>query len=105
MPTGETRFEVAAAGLSFRSTAHEWLIIEGAKVRYEGVGTINGAGDYGFRLTAVDGGKRKGGDRFRIEIWDRALGNVVYDSEPGRAADDAPATALGGGSIVVHSGK
>jgi hypothetical protein len=41
-------------------------------------------------------------DRFRIKIWHKATGAIVYDNQLGAADDDAPTTALGGGSIVIH---
>ena len=59
-------------------------------------------------LTAIDGQVAGGGgvDRFRIKIWDKATGSVVYDNQLGASDDEAPTTALGGGSIMIHkSGK
>ncbi|HVM00131.1 MAG TPA: hypothetical protein VM324_12640 [Egibacteraceae bacterium] len=56
-------------------------------------------------VTANDGQRVGGGgvDRFRIKIWDKTTGEVVYDDQTG-AADDAPATdAIEGGSIVIHT--
>jgi len=41
-------------------------------------------------------------DRFRIKIWDKASGTVVYDNMLGAAEGANPTTALGGGSIVIH---
>jgi hypothetical protein len=40
-------------------------------------------------------------DKFRIKIWDEA-GQVVYDNKMGEADDSSEATAIGGGSIVIH---
>jgi hypothetical protein len=67
-------------------------------------GTINGAGNYGFMLTAIDGAINGGGaDKFRIKIWDMDNGDaVVYDNLVGGADDADPTTLLGGGSIVIH---
>jgi hypothetical protein len=103
-PVGETQFQFQAANLTFESTAYEWLVISGAKARYRGTGQINGAGSYGFELTAWDGQVSAGGaDRFRIKIWNRNQGNaVVYDNQMGAADGADPTTALGGGSIVIH---
>lgn len=39
----------------FHSVSYEWLVISGARAQYKGVGTVNGAGAYGFLLTATDG--------------------------------------------------
>jgi hypothetical protein len=104
-PVGETQFQFQAANLRFESMAYEWLVISGAKARYRGTGQINGAGSYGFELTAWDGQVIGGGgaDRFRIKIWNENQGNaVVYDNQMGAADGADPTTALGGGSIVIH---
>jgi hypothetical protein len=72
--------------------------------RFKGYGTINGVGNYGFILTAIDGEINGGGgiDKFRIKIWDKNNGDaVVYDNQMGAGIDDNPTTALAGGSIVI----
>ena len=105
VPTGETEFQFKAGNLNFHSTSYDWLVISGARAQYKGSGTINGQGDYGFLLTAVDGQANGGGgaDKFRIKITDKATGAVIYDNQVGAADDAAPTTALGGGSIVIHT--
>jgi hypothetical protein len=104
LPTGDTEFEFRVGGLRFESTAYEWLVVAGPRAQFKGTGRINAAGDYGFLLSATDGQVNGGGgvDRFRIKIWDRATGVVVYDNQYGDSADAPAATALGGGSIVIH---
>ena len=84
---------------------YEWLVVSGARAQYKGSGTINGTGNYGFLLTVNDGQVSGGGgtDKFRIKIWDKTTGDVVYDNQLGASDDDPPNTALGGGSIVIHS--
>jgi hypothetical protein len=107
VPTGNTEFQFQLGNIDFKSTSYDWLVVSGAKARYHGVGTINGAGSYGFELTAWDGQVSGGGgtDRFRIKIWDQNQGNsVVYDNQMGAADGADPTTVLGGGSIVIHSG-
>ena len=105
VPGGNTEFQFKTGGLSFSSTGYDWLVVSGGgKAKYKGSGTINGRGGYGFMLTAVDGGRGGGPDTFRIKIWDSVSGMVVYDNQMGRPDDDADAgTALGGGSIVIHT--
>jgi len=51
----------------------------------KGRGRINGGGDYGFLLTAIDGqlNGQGGTERFRIKIWDRATDLVLYDDQLG----------------------
>ncbi|MGH2450700.1 MAG: right-handed parallel beta-helix repeat-containing protein [Candidatus Limnocylindria bacterium] len=104
-PVGRTEFQFRVAKFTFQSDDYDWLVISGARAQYKGAGTVNGAGEYGFLLTAIDGQLKGGGgaDKFRIKIWDRASGTVVYDNQLG--ADDAgdPSTVIGGGSIVIHS--
>lgn len=53
-PSGNTEFQFRLADLNFSSTSYEWLVVAGARAQYKGQGTINGAGGYGFLLTAVD---------------------------------------------------
>lgn len=106
VPTGETEFQFKAGNLNFHSSVYEWLVVAGARAQFKGSGSINGAGDYGFMLTAIDGQVSGGGgnDKFRIKIWDKNSGGVVYDNQvSGNAGDDAdPTTIIGGGSIIIH---
>lgn len=83
---------------------YEWLAVNGAKAQFKGAGTINGLGDYGFMVTTLDGDVEGGGgmDRFRIKVWQRASGEVVFDTQPGAADTEDPTTVVEGGSIVIH---
>jgi hypothetical protein len=103
-PDGSTEFQFKAGGLSFHSQTYEWLVVAGARAQFKGTGAINGAGSYGFLITAIDGAVNGGGgvDRFRIKIWETSTGNVLYDNQGGQPNDSGAATALGGGSIVIH---
>lgn len=105
VPTGNTQFIFHVANLKFHSTSYDWLVVAGAKAKFKGIGTINGRGNYGFMLSAIDGEvKGPGGpDMFRIKIWDRDNGDaLVYDNQIGASDDADPTTVLGGGNIVVH---
>ena len=53
-------------------------------------------------LTAIDGQINGGGgvDKFRIKIW--SSDGMVYDNQMDALDGDAPTTALGEGSIVIH---
>ena len=104
VPTGNTEFQFHEAGMNFSSTVYEWLVVSGSMAQYKGSGTINGAGNYGFLLSAVDGDLTGGGgaDKFRVKIWDKATGNVVYDNLLGTSDTATPTTVIGGGSIVIH---
>ena len=104
VPTGNTEFQFHMANLNFQSASYQWLVIAGAKAQYKGSGTINGAGDYGFMLTAIDGQISGGGgiDKFRIKIWNKATGDIIYDNQMGATDTANPTTAIAGGSIVIH---
>jgi parallel beta-helix repeat protein len=107
-PTGQTEFRFRVADLNFHSDTYQWLVVAGPKAQFKGTGTINGAGDYGFMLTAIDAALTPSTDvdRFRIKIWDKDNGEaIVYDNQMGDADDADPATAIGGGSIVIHKEK
>jgi hypothetical protein len=110
IPDGETEFQFQVASFNFHSTVYEWLVVSGAaKAQYKGSGTVNGAGDYGFLLTATDGDALANNapdrtDKFRIKIWDKATNVVIYDNKHG-SPDDldlANPQTIGGGSIVIH---
>jgi K(+)-stimulated pyrophosphate-energized sodium pump len=105
VPTGQTEFVFPAAGMTFKTTGCDWLVISEARAQYKGTGTINGAGNYGFILTAV--GKRGRGvgglGRFRIKIWDKATGRTVYDNDLGYPDSATPTTVISSGSITIHT--
>lgn len=105
LPVGETEFQLKLANLNFHSTGYDWLVVSGARAQYKGSGTINGSGDYGFTLTAIDGQVNGGGgaDKFRLKIQDKASGTIIYDNQMGAADSASPATVLGGGSVVIHN--
>lgn len=94
-PTGNTEFQFRAAELNFHSSSYEWLVVTGADyAMFKGLGTINGDGEYLFRIWAGDGDP----DTFRIKIWTEdefGVENVVYDN----GFDQG----LSGGSIVIHT--
>lgn len=104
-PSGNTRFQFTAGGLRFRSHDYDWLVVSGPKAQFKGWGTINGAGEYGFLVTANDGERNGGGgvDRFRIKIWDRETDLVVYDNQVGDGENADATTAIESGKIVIRS--
>jgi len=105
IPTGVTQFKFKVADLNFHSDNYEWLVIAGARAKYKGTGTINGAGGFGFKLTAIDGQMPGGNgvDKFRIKIWDKITDEIIYDNKLGADDSGDDATELGGGSIVIHN--
>lgn len=80
-------------------------MVAGARAQFKGVGTINGSGNYGFFITAIDGALNGGGgtDKFRIKIWDKDNGGtIVYDNELNEGLESNPTTEIASGSIVIH---
>jgi hypothetical protein len=55
-------------------------------------------------LIAIDGQVNGGGgiDKFRIRIWDRNSGGLIYDNQMNAPDTADPATATQGGNIVIH---
>ena len=103
LPSGNTHFQLNAAGLNFQSTSYESLVISGNKAEYTGIGTINGSGSYQFLLTAIDGDQAGGDgqDKIRLRIWSDSTG-LIYDSQLNAPSNADPITVLGGGNIVIH---
>ena len=103
---GNTTFHLNAGNLNFKSSSHlaMSLVVAGPKAIYKGEGTINGTGVYGFMVSAIDGQVSGGGgtDKFRIKIWEKSSGTVVYDNQHGSAENEDATTELGGGSIVIN---
>ena len=97
VPDGQTEFQFSAGRLEFYSSSYDWLVVPGnSTAMFKGVGTINGSGEYRFRIWAGDNSP----DTFRIRIWtedEAGVETVAYDNGFGQA--------LGGGNIVVHTKK
>jgi hypothetical protein len=101
-PTGNTEFQFHAGSLNFSSTAYEWLVVQGQnRASYKGSGTVNGASGYGFLLSVIDNGSS--GDRFRMKIWNKSTGAIVYDNQYGADDDAIAAQYIEAGSIVIHT--
>ncbi|MEM3013137.1 MAG: PKD domain-containing protein [Candidatus Bathyarchaeia archaeon] len=101
VPTGNIEFLLPVAGFKFKGACYDWLVVSGNKAICKGSGTVNGAGDYGFILSIIDGGS-KDGDMFRIRIWDIETGVTVYDNQLGDPDTADLSTVISGGSIVIH---
>ena len=104
-PTGSTGFKFRVADMNFQSNNYQWLVIAGAKAMYKGTGTINGQGNYGFMLSAIDEDITPSTDvdLFRIKIWDKDNNDeVIYDNQLGEDDDTDPTTGIQGGNIKVH---
>ena len=95
VPEGNTEFQFHAGDLNFHSDRYKWLIVTGSNyAKFMGIGTINGAGEYKFKIWAGDDEP----DTFRIKIWEEdefGVETVIYDNGMDQA--------IGGGSIVIHT--
>ena len=102
-PTGTTQFQFRLADLNFRSNKYDWMVVAGPKVIYKGTGTINKKGQYAFMLSAIDGQLPGGGgtDKFRIKIWDKFTGLLVYDNQLEQMITLIPRQVIAGGSIII----
>lgn len=92
--------------MNFKSNEYEYLVVAGARAQFKGKSTVNGTGSYSFMLSAVDENLLGSGlaDKFRIKIWDNNDGGkVIYDNQMNAGEDALPTTAIGGGSIVIHT--
>jgi hypothetical protein len=107
VPSGNTEFKFQVANMNFRSTNYEWLVISGSRAQFKGTGTINGTGNYGFLLKAVDGdlSNTVSPDLFRIKIWDINNNAIVYDNQYSSTDDASITTQIAGGSILIHNDK
>lgn len=107
-PTGNTEFQFKAGNMNFHSPSYEWLVIAGFKAQFRGTGTINGGGEYKFKLSAIDGDLKPNPspDEFRIKIWIEDAGGgetIVYDNGADINGEEI-LTELGGGNIKIHKG-
>ncbi|WP_329310904.1 family 43 glycosylhydrolase [Streptomyces sp. NBC_01262] len=76
--SAKAAFEFKAGKLDFRDTSSDWMVITGSQAQYQGSGKVNGTAGYGFRVWLTDSP-----DTFRIRIWNKATGDVVYDNLTG----------------------
>jgi hypothetical protein len=105
VPTGQTEFQFQVAELNFHSDTYDWLVVAGPTAKFKGTGTINGAGNYGFMITATDEKLTPSTDvdLFRIKIWDKDDNDtVVYDNKMDEDDDSDAGTEISGGNIVIH---
>ncbi|WP_143962496.1 choice-of-anchor tandem repeat GloVer-containing protein [Litoribacter populi] len=93
-PSGMASF--STRDFSFHSTYFNWLVIDDEKAVLQGVGKVNGRGNFGILMSAVEGnleGESTG--RLRVKIWDRNRDDLlIYDNDM-----DAPTDALAENSI------
>jgi hypothetical protein len=102
-PKGETEVVFRIGDLEFNALNYDQLVISGAKAQFRGFGKINGDAGYNFTLTVIDGDAKNGGgiDKFRIKIWNKISGVIVFDNELGASDAADPTTPVGSGSSIT----
>ncbi|MET9505148.1 family 43 glycosylhydrolase [Streptomyces sp. NPDC006622] len=73
-PTGRVTLDFGPARLKLRSSGLDWLVVTGSRAVLQGSGTVDGTAGYAFRVTATDAP-----DTFRVRIWKKTSGDLVYD--------------------------
>jgi hypothetical protein len=102
-PKGETEFDFRVADFRFNALNFDSLVVSGPRIQYTGFGKVNGGDGYRFILTAIDGQASGGGgvDKFRMKIWNKVTGTIIYDSQMGALDNANPTTPVGIGSNIV----
>ena len=102
-PKGETQINFSNGNFEFNALNYDYLSISGARAQFKGFGKLNGDSGYNFILTVIDGQATNGGgiDRFRIKIWNKVTGAVVFDTQFGASDSADPTTPLGDGSSII----
>jgi uncharacterized repeat protein (TIGR01451 family) len=98
-PKGESAVTFLLGNLEFDALNYDYLVINNGRAQFAGFGKINGVSGYNFILTVIDGSLAADGvDRFRMKIFDKITGAIIYDTQPGAsdAADPTTPIALGG---------
>ncbi|HYY95028.1 MAG TPA: MBG domain-containing protein [Pyrinomonadaceae bacterium] len=103
VPTGQAVFNFAAANLSFTSLSYQWMVVTKPYVWLRGAGTVNNVSGYEFLIAAVDGQLTGGGgtDKFRIRVWRKSDGVVIYDNMPGSSLNAVAVTTTSNGDIAI----
>ncbi|MEJ8802689.1 outer membrane protein assembly factor BamB family protein [Pontibacter sp. H249] len=104
----QSNFIIEGLG-EFQSSSVQWLVVTENKAAWQGEGTLNGTGYYGFITSVTDAGGTgpdDTGDRLRLKIWDKSRGNrLVYDSfaEGGEILDlSNQGPTIARGNIIIQ---
>ena len=103
-PKGESQLDFIIGNLEFNALNYEYLVIDRARAQFRGFGKVNGISGYDFIVTVIDGNLAGGGgvDKFRIKIWEKTTGIIVYDNQMGASDAADPIMPIGpGGDISI----
>lgn len=103
-PVGQAEFAFPAAELTFRSERLDWLVITEDAVHFTGTGLLNGAKECAFALIAMPEIAAEGKPaKFRLTLWEKQTGQVIYDSDLGNPDSAYPITKIAGGAITLKA--
>jgi hypothetical protein len=103
-PKGESQMDFLLGNLDFNALNYDWLVIDKARAQFRGFGKLNGVAGYDFMVTIIDGNLAGGSgvDKFRIKIWEKVTGIIVYDNQMGASDAADPIMPIGlGGDISI----
>ena len=102
-PKGETEVNFKLGNLEFNALNYDYLVIAGNRAQFQGYGKLNGVPGYNFILTVVDGDMLGGDgvDKFRLKIWNKTTGAIVFDTQMGTSDAADPTIPIGAGSSIV----
>jgi len=92
--TGNLEFQYKDAGLNLKSSSIDWLVVSSVSADFQGTATVNGTGQYTFRVKAKDLGQGADADHFDIKVW----AGTDTEAEPIYRAKNT----LEGGNIMIH---
>lgn len=102
--TKKTTEEDDEALLKFKSTAINWLVIDGNKAYLSGTGKIDNNEGFTFLLAFTDGDKvGESEDYIRVQITN-STGDIVYENQLRAPMAAYPVQELDKGSLVIHDG-
>jgi uncharacterized repeat protein (TIGR01451 family) len=101
-PKGESQLDFLIGNFDFNALNYDYLVIDKARAQFRGFGKLNGVSGYDFIVTVIDGSLPGGGgvDKFRIKIWEKTTGLLVYDNQPGASDAADPITPIGSGGDI-----
>src|SRR5262249_55485577 len=102
-PKGESETDFLLGNFHFDALNYDYLVINNARAQFAGFGKVNGVSGYNFIMTLIDGSLAADGvDRFRIKIFDKITGAIIYDTQPGASDAADPTTPIApGGEIAI----
>ncbi|GEM_PF-3408789 len=107
-PVGMAMFSFHPGNLWMLSSNYEWLIVDDNVAICKGTGMMKGKRWFEhepvkFVISAVDEGHGwEVTDKFRIQIWDSATGELIYDNQIGDDIYANPTDEVERGEIMIH---